>query len=199
VLLDSTELGKFANSQLSTVQESPNTQSQLISTLSGYLSFFPSLVSSTHSSQVLRFNVAPDHRQRQIESTTHLDDRSALRRDLYLTTHTLTSNRQPCPRRDSNPQSHQATGRATTGSAKWLPNYNNFNTNYNGHTKRESASCNLLVPISPQKHVQPSERPFDWPVLLKHSLVLFKNSLTFTKHPMDTTLTKGKLSNKPPF
>ena len=40
VLLDSTELGKCANRQVSTVQESPNTQSQLISTLSGYLSFF---------------------------------------------------------------------------------------------------------------------------------------------------------------
>jgi len=39
VLLDSTELSKFANSQVSTVQGSPNTQSQLISTLSGYLSF----------------------------------------------------------------------------------------------------------------------------------------------------------------
>ena len=106
---------------------------------------------------------------------------------------TLTSNRQPCPRRDSNPQSHQATGRATTGSAKWLPNYKNFNTNYNGHTKRESASCNLPVPVSPQKHVQAFDRPSYWPVLLKHSLVLFKNSVTFTKHPMDTTLTKGKL------
>ena len=112
---------------------------------------------------------------------------------------TLTSNRQPCPRRDSNPQSHQATGCATAGSAKWLTNYNNFNTKHNGHTKRVYAFCNLTMPISPLKHVQPSDRPSDWPVLLKHSLVLFKNSLTFTKHPMGTTLTKGKLLNKPPF
>jgi hypothetical protein len=38
---------------------------------------------------------------------TSLDEWSARRRDLYLTTHN-THNRQPCPRWDSNPQSHQS-------------------------------------------------------------------------------------------
>jgi hypothetical protein len=37
---------------------------------------------------------------------TPLDEGPARRRDLYLTTHTtLTRDRHPCPRRDSNPQS----------------------------------------------------------------------------------------------
>ena len=46
-----------------------------------------------------------------------LDEWSARRRDLYLTTHN-THNRQtdkyPCPRWDSNPQSQQASGRRPT-------------------------------------------------------------------------------------
>ena len=41
---------------------------------------------------------------------TPLDEWSARRRDLYLTTHN-TLNRHPCPRRDSNPQSQQANSR----------------------------------------------------------------------------------------
>jgi hypothetical protein len=46
---------------------------------------------------------------------TPLDERSARRRDLYLTTHTtLTRDRHPCPRRDSNPRSQQAIGRRPT-------------------------------------------------------------------------------------
>ena len=36
---------------------------------------------------------------------TPLDERSASRRDRYLTTHTFTTARHPCRRRDSNPQS----------------------------------------------------------------------------------------------
>ena len=40
---------------------------------------------------------------------TPLDEGSASRRDLYPTT--LTKDRHPCPRRDSNPQSQQASGR----------------------------------------------------------------------------------------
>ena len=53
-------------------------------------------------------------------STTHsytrypLDEWSAHRRDLHLTTHTFTRDRHPCPRRDSNPQSQQASGRRPT-------------------------------------------------------------------------------------
>ena len=49
----------------------------------------------------------PDHSQ--LDTTlgrTFLDEGSAYRRDLYLTTQTtLTIDRYPCPRRDSNPQS----------------------------------------------------------------------------------------------
>jgi hypothetical protein len=40
--------------------------------------------------------------------STPLDEWSARRRDLYLTTHT--TDRHPCPRWDSNPQSQQASG-----------------------------------------------------------------------------------------
>jgi len=40
-----------------------------------------------------------------------LDDWSAGRRELYLTTHTvLTRDKHPCPRRDSNTQSQLASG-----------------------------------------------------------------------------------------
>jgi hypothetical protein len=46
-------------------------------------------------------------------SRTPLDEWSARRRDLYLTTHN-THNRHPCPPRDSNPQSQQASGRRPT-------------------------------------------------------------------------------------
>ena len=42
---------------------------------------------------------------------TPLHEWSARRRELYLTTHTtLTTDKHPCPRRDSNSQSHQASG-----------------------------------------------------------------------------------------
>ena len=48
---------------------------------------------------------------------TPLDEWSARRRDLYLTTHTtLTAHKHPCPRWDSNPQSQQASGRKPTSS-----------------------------------------------------------------------------------
>jgi hypothetical protein len=47
-------------------------------------------------------------------SRTSLDEWSARRRKLYLTTQTLTRERHPCPRRDSNPQSQEASGRRTT-------------------------------------------------------------------------------------
>ena len=44
---------------------------------------------------------------------TSLDEGSASRRDFYRTTHN-TTDRHPCHRWDSNPQSQQATGRRTT-------------------------------------------------------------------------------------
>ena len=59
-----------------------------------------------------------DHTQRRTTiGRTPLDEWSARRRDLYLTTHN-THNRHPCPRWDSNPQFQQASGRrnrAATG------------------------------------------------------------------------------------
>jgi hypothetical protein len=41
---------------------------------------------------------------------TPLDEWSARRRDLYLTTHNTQNRQYSCPRRDSNPQSQQASG-----------------------------------------------------------------------------------------
>jgi len=51
-----------------------------------------------------------NHTRRTAVSRTPLDEWSARRRDLYLTTH----NKHPCPRLDSNPQSQQASGRRPT-------------------------------------------------------------------------------------
>jgi hypothetical protein len=45
---------------------------------------------------------------------TPLDEGSARRRDLYLTTQTLTQDKHPCPRWDSNTLSQQAPGRRPT-------------------------------------------------------------------------------------
>ena len=55
-----------------------------------------------------------DHTQRRITvGRTSLDEWSARRRDLYLTTRNI-QHRLPCPRRDSNPQSQQARDRRPT-------------------------------------------------------------------------------------
>ena len=63
------------------------------------------------ASSFLRFL---DHTQRRITvGRTPLDEWSARRRDLYLTTHN-THNKHPCHRWDSNPQSQQASGRRPT-------------------------------------------------------------------------------------
>ena len=54
-----------------------------------------------------------DHTQRHTTvGRTPLDEWSARRRNLYLTTHT--TDRHPCPRWDSNPWSQQASGRRPT-------------------------------------------------------------------------------------
>jgi len=45
---------------------------------------------------------------------TPLDEWSARRRDLYLTTHNTHKDKHPCPRCDSNPQSQQASVRRPT-------------------------------------------------------------------------------------
>jgi hypothetical protein len=53
-----------------------------------------------------------DHTEGHITlSRTPLDEGSARRRDLYLTIQTLTREKHPRPRWDSNPQSQQALGR----------------------------------------------------------------------------------------
>ena len=67
----------------------------------------------TRASSFTRFL---DHTQRRTTvGRTPLDEWSARRRDLYLTTHkTLTTDKHPCPRWDSNPQSQQASGRRPT-------------------------------------------------------------------------------------
>ena len=55
-----------------------------------------------------------DHTQRRTTvGRTPLDEWSACRRDLYLTTHN-THNKHPCPGWDSNPRSQQASGRRPT-------------------------------------------------------------------------------------
>ena len=63
------------------------------------------------ASSFLRFL---DHTQRRtIVGRTPMDEWSAPRRDLYLTTHN-THNKHPCPRWDSNPRSQQVSGRRPT-------------------------------------------------------------------------------------
>jgi hypothetical protein len=53
------------------------------------------------------------HKQRRATvGRTHLDECSARRRDLYLTTHT--TDKHPCPRWDSKPRSQEASGRRPT-------------------------------------------------------------------------------------
>jgi len=59
-------------------------------------------VSRTHSIRHTTFGRTP------------LDEWSACRRNLYLTTHNITREKHPCPRGDLNPQSHQASGSRPT-------------------------------------------------------------------------------------
>jgi hypothetical protein len=58
-----------------------------------------------------------DHTQRSITvGRTPLDDRSVRRQDLYLTIHIiLTTDKRPCPRWDSSPQSQQTSNRRPRG------------------------------------------------------------------------------------
>jgi len=51
------------------------------------------------------------HTRRATVGRTPMDERSARRTDLYLTQTTLTTDRHPCRRWDSNPQSQQASSR----------------------------------------------------------------------------------------
>jgi hypothetical protein len=83
---------------------------------------------------------------------TPLDEWSARRRNLYLTT--LTRDRHPCPRRDSNPRSQQASGRRPTpetarplGSA-----FTNVLPHQNQHTCLRSTRL-VLYHFRLQKHL----------------------------------------------
>ena len=58
---------------------------------------------------------------------TLLEERSARRRDLYLTTRN-THKRHPCPRCDSNPHSQQASGRRPTPQTARPPRSANYNS-----------------------------------------------------------------------
>ena len=64
---------------------------------------------------VFSFSRFLDHTQRRATvGRTPLDVRAIRRRDLYLTTHNTQTDRHPCTRWDSNPQSQQASGRRPT-------------------------------------------------------------------------------------
>ena len=66
------------------------------------------------ASSFLRFL---DHTQRSTTvGRTPLDERSARRRDLYLTTHNTHNRKTSMPRWNSNPRSQQASGRRPTPS-----------------------------------------------------------------------------------
>jgi hypothetical protein len=76
---------------------------------------FLSFILSPTSVYLTRLGVegyySSDHTQRHTTvGRTPLDEGSARRGDLYLTHTTFTTDKHPCPRRDSNPQSQQAIG-----------------------------------------------------------------------------------------
>ena len=62
-----------------------------------------------------------DHTQRRSTvGRTPLDERSARRRDLYLTTHDTHNRQISMPRWDSNPRSQQASSRAARLLRSWV-------------------------------------------------------------------------------
>ena len=66
------------------------------------------------------FSTFLDHTQRRSTvGRTPLDEWSARRRDLYLTTHD-TTDKYPCPRWDSNPRSQQASCPAARLLRSWV-------------------------------------------------------------------------------
>jgi hypothetical protein len=60
------------------------------------------------------FTITRTHAHAHTLGRTSPDEWSVRRRDLYLTAHTLTTDRHPCLRRDSNPLSQQASVRRPT-------------------------------------------------------------------------------------
>ena len=64
-----------------------------------------------------------DHTQRRSTvGSTPLDECSARRRDLYLTTHDTHNRQMSMPRWDSNPRSQQASGPAARLLRSWVSN-----------------------------------------------------------------------------
>jgi hypothetical protein len=75
----------------------------------------PSLFYLLVHSRCRGFCFSLDHTQTHITvGRATLDEGSARRRDLYLTKQTLTTDKHPCPRWDSNQRSQQAFGRRPT-------------------------------------------------------------------------------------
>jgi hypothetical protein len=76
----------------------------------------PSLFYLLVHSRCRGFLFSLDHTQTHIKAgRTPMEEGSARRRDLYLTTQTLYKRKKnPCPRSDSNPRSQQALGRRPT-------------------------------------------------------------------------------------
>jgi hypothetical protein len=75
--------------------------------------------------QGLRIHEVLDHTQRGTTvGRNPLDEWSARRRDLYVTTQTLTTDKHPCNRCDSNPQFQQASGLRPRGHWNRQYHYN---------------------------------------------------------------------------
>jgi hypothetical protein len=95
------------------------------------LFFFPRHSSpySDRASSLSRLHVTLRH---SIFGRTPLEEASARRRFLYLTTHNIHKRRHSCPRQNSNPQSQQASGR-------------DLNLRPRGHRDRQLIYCNKLI------------------------------------------------------
>jgi len=91
---------------------------------------------------LLIHEVSISHTKRRTRfGRTSLDEWSARRTDLYLTTHN-THNKYLCPRWDSKPQSQQASGLRPRGHWDWLTlqtSHHKFHWNYKHCTEMLSA------------------------------------------------------------
>jgi hypothetical protein len=87
-----------------------------LSFLKFFIYLWPCRPTRVMASSFLRF--LDYTRGRTIVGRTHLDERSARRGDLYLTTHNI-HNKYPLPGRDSKLQSQQACGRRPTPQTAW--------------------------------------------------------------------------------
>ena len=99
-----------------------NVQIGLLDMMSHYILFGATAPQWAKASSFIRFL---DHARRTTVGRTPLDKWSALRRDLYLTTHNTHS------RQDSNPQSQQAGGRRPTPYISFLDSFKIVTDNQN--------------------------------------------------------------------